>query len=101
MEEVMVPGSVSNFATEATHVGNRVEVQQIPRNWHEIVLNAADDEHTIISENGEDIAAVISIEAYYFLQRAIAMVEDQLDLEAARANVNDYGAEYGQERSAS
>jgi hypothetical protein len=69
-------------------VGNRVDVKQIPRNWTEIVLRAADDEHTIISAGGKDVAAVISIEAYYFLQRAIAMVESELDSEVDRATLN-------------
>jgi prevent-host-death family protein len=78
MEEVVVPDFVPNFMQEVTYLGNRIDVDDAPRNWSEIVLRAIDDEHTIITENGEDVAAVISIEAYYFLQRAIARVEDQL-----------------------
>ena len=42
------------------------------------------EERAIVSRDGENVAAVISIEEFWFLERAIAQLEDEMDLEAIR-----------------
>ena len=43
------------------------------------------EERVILTKDGKDVAAVISLEEFWFLERAIAQLEDEIDLEAIRA----------------
>jgi hypothetical protein len=75
MDKVVMPDYVPNFGQGAVFIGDRIDINEVSKNWSEIVARAIDDEHTILSKDGEDVAAVISIEAYYFLLRAIALIK--------------------------
>jgi PHD/YefM family antitoxin component YafN of YafNO toxin-antitoxin module len=52
-------------------------VNEAHRDWTDILEKVAvNDEHIVLSKDGKEIAAIISMEVFLFLQRAIAMVED-------------------------
>jgi len=50
-----------------------------------VSLVAAGDERVILSQDGKDVAAIITIEEFWLLERLIAEEEERIDLEDARA----------------
>lgn len=63
----------------------RLSVEELRDAKDDILTRVASgEERAILSRNGEDVAAVISIEEFWFLERAIALLEDEMDLEAIR-----------------
>ena len=42
------------------------------------------EERVILSQDGKDVAAVISIEEFWFLEKVIEELEDKIDLEESR-----------------
>ena len=47
-------------------------------------LVASGEERVILSQDGKDVAAVISIEEFWLLERLIGELEDQIDIENAK-----------------
>ena len=47
-------------------------------------LVASSEERVILSQDGKDVAAVISIEEFWLLERLIRGLEDQIDIENAK-----------------
>ncbi len=45
---------------------------------------AAEDTRVILSQEGKKIAAVISMEAFEFLERMVEKIEDEMDIEEAQ-----------------
>lgn len=64
----------------------RMTTTEAQDNFDETVNRVASGEdRVILSKDGKDVAAVISIEEFWFLERIIADLEDEIDLEDARA----------------
>ena len=42
---------------------------------------AAEDRRVILSKNGKDVAVIISLEAFWFLEKMIELAGDELDAE--------------------
>ena len=42
---------------------------------------SAEDRRVILSKNGEDVAAIISLEAFWFLEKMIELAGDEVDAE--------------------
>lgn len=49
----------------------------------------AGEERVLLSQDGKDVAAVISIEEFWLLESLIRDLEDEMDLEAVRATRKD------------
>ena len=47
----------------------------------EIVGLVAEDRRVILSKNGKDVAAIISLEAFWFLEKMIELAGDEVDAE--------------------
>jgi len=47
-------------------------------------LVAGGDERVILSHDGKDVAAIISIEEFWLLERLIGELEDEMDVESAK-----------------
>lgn len=63
----------------------RLSVTELKDKLAEIVERVASgEERAIVSQDGKDVAAVISIEEFWFLERVIEELEDEIDLEAVR-----------------
>jgi prevent-host-death family protein len=63
----------------------RLDVAELRDRLDDILTRVGSgEERAILSRDGEDVAAVISIEEFWFLERAIARLEDEMDLEAIR-----------------
>jgi prevent-host-death family protein len=45
---------------------------------------AADDKRVILLQDGQEMVAIISMEAFEFLERMVEKMEDEMDLEALR-----------------
>ncbi len=64
----------------------RMTAAEVRVNFDETVDRVASGEdRVILSKDGKDVAAVISIEEFWFLERVIAELEEEIDLEAVRA----------------
>ncbi|MFB2935673.1 type II toxin-antitoxin system prevent-host-death family antitoxin [Aerosakkonemataceae cyanobacterium BLCC-F154] len=64
----------------------RMTAAEFQDNFDEMVNRIAEsEERVILTKDGKDVAAVISLEEFWFLERAIAQLEDEIDLEAIRA----------------
>ena len=62
----------------------RLSVEELRDRLDEILTRVASgEERAIVSRDGEDVAAVISIEEFWFLERAIAQLEDEMDIAEA------------------
>ena len=63
----------------------RLSVEELRDRLDKILTRVASgEERAILSRDGEDVAAVISIEEFWFLERAIAKLEEEMDWEAIR-----------------
>ena len=63
----------------------RLDVAELRDRLDDILTRiVSGEERAIVSCDGEEVAAVISIEEFWFLERAIAQLEDEIDLEAIR-----------------
>lgn len=62
----------------------RLSVEELRDRLDYILTRVANgEERAIVSRDGKDVAAVISIEEFWFLERAIAQLEDYIDIEEA------------------
>ena len=64
----------------------RMTAAEFQDNFDATINRVADsEERVILTKDGKDVAAVISLEEFWFLDRVIAQLEDEIDLEAIRA----------------
>lgn len=62
----------------------RMTAAEAQDNFDETVNRVADSEESVIlSKDGKDVAAIIPIEEFWFLERTIAELEDAIDLKEA------------------
>jgi len=68
----------------------RLDVEELRDRFDDILTRVASgEERAIVSRDGENVAAVISIEEFWFLERAIAQLEDEMDLKEAEKRLSD------------
>lgn len=77
MEPIMLAGDtytedspIIHFTTTEAQTRLTEIVQQV----------AAEDQPVILNHNGENLAAIISLEAFEFLERMIEKLEDEIDI---------------------
>ncbi|MFB2921293.1 type II toxin-antitoxin system prevent-host-death family antitoxin [Aerosakkonema funiforme] len=64
----------------------RMTTEEVRDNFEQTVDRVTDGEESVIlSKDGKDVAAIIPIEEFWLLERIIAKMEDEIDLEAVRA----------------
>ncbi len=92
MEPVMAEG----YLTPEDSPIVRVSADEARDKFAETVSRvAAGEQRVIVSQDGKDVAAIISIEEFWFLERVIEKLEDEMDVEEAKkilaeTNPEDY-----------
>ncbi len=81
----MEPVATAEHTTEDSPI-TRMTTTEAKDNFEDTVNRVADgEERVILNQDGKDVAAIISLEEFWFLERAIRKLEDEMDLEAVRA----------------
>jgi prevent-host-death family protein len=62
-------------------MSERIQIDQARATFDRLVQRVADEgDRVVLSTNGKDLAAVVSMQDLALLERAIQVLEDQLDL---------------------
>lgn len=83
IQPVTIEIEADNSMMEMTIKEAQIKLQEIVQKVND------DDERVILTENGEQKAVIISVEAFAFLHRMIEKIEDEIDLAEAEKRLSD------------
>lgn len=81
----MEPVATEEYTAEDSLIIRMTTMEAQEKLAETVSLVAAGDERVILSQDGKDVAAIITIEEFWLLERLIAEEEERIDLEDARA----------------
>lgn len=75
---------IKSLAIGENRAIDEINLKEAQRELFDIVEQVkAEDKRIILSENGEQKAVIISVEAFSFLQKMIDKIEDEIDIAEA------------------